>query len=128
MSVKAESSAFLMSKTDLDEIINEKINSRLDTNKKLLDNSRSYEVGEIAMNEDERIAIPVNINQGLIIEIDIEKLKKDIAGKSEAELKSYFSNMSGVKSTDVSLWPFWVRSIPSSYEKINVTIDINNSV
>ena len=128
MSVKAEVSAFLISRADLDEIINEKINSRLDTNKKLLDNSRSYEVGEIAMNEDERIAIPVNINQGLIIEIDIEKLKKDIAGKSEAELKSYFSNMSGVKSTDVSLWPFWVRSIPSSYEKINVTIDINNSV
>jgi hypothetical protein len=128
MSVKAESSAFLVSRADLDEIINEKINSRLDTNKKLLDNSRSYEVGEITINEDERIAIPININQGLIIKVDIEKLKKDIAGKSEAELKSYFSNMSGVKSTDVSCWPFWVKSIPSSYEKINITIDINNSV
>ncbi|MCK4592321.1 hypothetical protein KAT63_02660 [Candidatus Parcubacteria bacterium] len=128
MSVKAEASAFLISRADLDEIINKKINSRLDTNKKLLDNSRNYEIGEAAINEDERIAIPIHINQGLIIKIDIDKLKKDIAGKSEAELKSYFSNMSGVKSTDISLWPFWVRNIPSSYEKINITIDINNSV
>ena len=122
MSVKSEISVFSIARANLDEIINEKINSRLDTNKKLLDNSRSYEVGEIMMNEDEKIVIPIHIKQGLIIKVDIEKLKKDIAGKSEAELKSYFSNMSGVKSTDVNLWPFWVKSIPSSYEKINIGI------
>ncbi len=122
MSVKSEISVFLIARTDLDKIINEKINSRLDTNKKLLDNSRNYEVGEITINEDERIVIPIHINQGLIVKVDIEKLKKDIAGKNEAELKSYFSNMSGIKSTDVNLWPFWVKSIPSSYEKINIGI------
>ncbi|MCK5084729.1 MAG: hypothetical protein KAQ64_03675 [Candidatus Pacebacteria bacterium] len=128
MSVKAKTSAFLVVRADLDEIINEKINSRLDTNRKLLDNSRSYEVGEVVINENERIAMQIHIKQGLIVKVDIDKLKKDIAGKSEVELKSYFSNMNGIRSTEVSLWPFWVRGVPSSYEKINITIDINNSV
>lgn len=128
MSVKAKTSAFLVVRADLDEIINEKINSRLDTNRKLLDNSRSYEVGEVVINENVRIAMQIHIKQGLIVKVDIDKLKKDIAGKSEVELKSYFSNMNGIRSTEVSLWPFWVRGVPSSYEKINITIDINNSV
>ncbi|MCK4892197.1 MAG: hypothetical protein KAS78_06020 [Candidatus Pacebacteria bacterium] len=128
MSVKADIRAFSISKADLDEIINEKINLRLDTNKKLLDNSRSYKVGEIKIDEDEKITVPIHINQGLIIKVDIEKLKKDVADKSEVELKSYFSNMNGVKSTNISFWPFWVKSIPSSYEKINIAIDINDSL
>ena len=128
MSVKAKTSISLISTSDLDNIINEKINSRLDTNKELLDDSRSYEVGDIIISEDERIIVPIHINQGLVIKIDTDKLKKDIAGKSETELSSYFSNMDGVKSTDISLWPFWVKNIPSSYEKINIAIDINNSM
>ena len=128
MSVKAKTSISLISTSDLDNIINEKINSRLDTNKELLDDSRSYEVGDIIISEDERIIVPIHINQGLVIKIDTDKLKKDIAGKSEVELSSYFSNMDGVRSTDISLWPFWVKNIPSSYEKINIAIDINNPV
>ena len=126
ISIKAKTSVSLVLTSDLDKIINEKINSRLDTNKELLDDSRSYKVGDIIINEDEKIIIPIHINQGLIIKIDTDKLKKDIAGKSEVELSSYFSNMDGVRSTDVSLWPFWVKNIPSSYEKINIAIDINN--
>ncbi|MEA2098030.1 MAG: hypothetical protein U9P70_03075 [Patescibacteria group bacterium] len=128
ISVKAKTSISLISISDLDKIINEKINSRLDTNKELLDDSRSYEVGDIMVGEDEKIIMPIHINQGLIVKIDIDNLKENIAGKSEAELNSYFSNMDGVKSTDICLWPFWVKNIPSSYEKINIAIDINNPV
>lgn len=128
MNVKIITGANLILKADLDEIINEKLASRLATNKKFLENSRSYQIGKTAINQDGGIIISAHVNQKLITKIDAENLKKEIAGKSEAELKTYFSNMSGVESANISLWPFWVKSIPSSYEKINITIDINDSV
>ncbi len=128
MNVKITTSANLILKADLDEIINEKLISRLATDKKFLENGRDCQLGEITTDQDGKIIIPTHINQKLITKIDAENLKKEIAGKSEAELKTYFSNMSGVESTNINLWPFWVKSIPSSYEKINITIDINDSV
>lgn len=128
MNVKIITSANLILKADLDEIINEKLASRLPTDKKFLENSRDYQIGKVAIDQDGGVIIPARVNQKLITKIDTENLKKEIAGKSEAELKSYFSNMSGVESTNINLWPFWVKSIPSSHEKINITIDINDSV
>ncbi len=128
MNVKITASANLVLEADLNEIINEKLASRLATDKKFLENGRDYQLGKVAIDQDGGVIIPVHVNQKLITKIDAENLKKEIAGKSEAELKTYFSNMSGVESANINLWPFWVKSIPSSYEKINITIDINDSV
>ncbi len=128
MNVKLTTSANLILEADLNEIINEKLTSRLATDKKFLENGRDYQLGEITTDQDGKVIIPAHINQKLITKIDAENLKKEIAGKSEAELKTYFGNMSGIESANINLWPFWVKSIPSSYEKINITIDINNSM
>ncbi len=128
MNVKLTTSANLMLEADLNEIINEKLTSRLATDKKFLENGRDYQLGKITTDQDGKVIIPAHINQKLITKIDAENLKKEIAGKSEAELKTYFGNMSGIESANINLWPFWVKSIPSSYEKINITIDINNSM
>lgn len=128
MNVKITTSANLVLEADLNEIINEKLASRLAADKKFLENGRDYQIGKVIINQDGGVIIPAHVNQKLIAKIDAENLKKEIAGKSEAELKTYFGNMSGVESANINLWPFWVKSIPSSYEKINITIDINNSM
>jgi len=128
MKVIAKSSAVSILKIDLNTIIDEKINSRLDTNKKFIDNSRSFEIEKTESNKDDKIVIFVHVNQNLIAKIDVDKLKEEIANKNEEELRSYFVNMNGSMSTDINFWPFWVKSTPASYDKINVTIDINNSI
>jgi len=128
MNVKITTGAGLILEADLNEIINEKLISRLAADKEFLENSRDYQFGKIIIDQNGGVIIPVHINQKLITKIDAENLKKEIAGKSEAELKTYFSNISGIESTNINLWPFWVKGIPSSYEKINITIDINDSV
>lgn len=128
MNVKITTAANLVLEADLNEIINEKLVSRLATDKKFLENGRDYQIGKVAISQDGGVIIPAQVNQKLITKIDVENLKKEIAGKNEAELKTYFSNMGGVESANISLWPFWVKSIPSSHEKINITIDINDSV
>lgn len=128
MKVKAITTISSVSKSDLDRIVSEKINSKLDTNKRLLDDNSSYEIGEILIIEEEKVIIPIVVSRGLVLDLDIDDLKNNIAGKNELELNNYFNNMSGIKSAGIALSPFWVSSVPSAYDKINITIDINNSL
>jgi len=128
MTVSVKTGALLITKSNLDNLINEKINSELDSDIELVKGSRKYEVGEISKNENEEISIPVSVSQDSIAKIDLAKIKSEIAGKNESELRKYFVNVKGIKSTDVGFWPFWVNKIPSSLDKINITVDINNSM
>jgi hypothetical protein len=90
--------------------------------------SREYEIGEVNKDENKKIFIPVSVSQDSIAKIDVDKIKSEIAGKDESELRKYFTSINGIKSTDIGFWPFWVKSIPSSLDKINITIDINSSM
>ena len=128
MKITVKNSVVTINREDLEKIIDEKIVSKLDVNKSLLENSRIYNVHEIVINDDEKINIFVDVKQDVIENIDVDNLKFEIVNKDEENLKSYFRNIDGIKSTDISLWPFWVKKIPSSYEKINITIDINDSI
>ncbi len=55
--------------------------------------------------------------------IDTGKIKQEMAGKDEDEIKSYLRGVAGVESAKVILSPFWVKSIPDKQEK--TTININ---
>lgn len=59
----------------------------------------------------------VNINGNGYDKIDIEKIKTDLSGKNEKEIRDYFKGLDGIGSAKVILSPFWVRRIPSDKEK-----------
>jgi len=128
MTVLVKTTALFATKDDLDNLIDEKISSDLSDDIELVEGSRKWEVGEINKDENGKMSIPVSVSQNSIAKIDIDKIKNEIAGKNELELRKYFVNIKGIKATDVGFWPFWVKSIPSSLDKINITIDINSSM
>ncbi|MCK5122654.1 MAG: hypothetical protein KAQ87_00680 [Candidatus Pacebacteria bacterium] len=128
MTVSVKTTALLVVKNNLSDLIDEKINSELSEEVELVEGSREYKVGEVSKNKNEEILIPVSVSQKSIAKINIDKIKEEIAGKDELELRKYFINIKGIKSTDVGFWPFWVKSIPLSPDKIKITIDINNSM
>ncbi len=128
MTVSVKTTALLVVKNNLSDLIDEKINSELSGEIELVKGSREYKVGEVSKNKNGEILIPVSVSQKSTAKINIDKIKEEIAGKNELELRKYFINIKGIKSTDVGFWPFWVKSIPLSPGKINITIDINNSM
>ena len=128
MTVSVKTEALFATKDNLNSLIDEKINSDLSSDIELVEGSREWEIGEINKDENGKISIPVFVSQNSIAKIDIDKIKSEIAGKNELELRKYFVNIKGIKATDIGFWPFWVKSIPSSPDKINITIDINNSM
>lgn len=128
MAVSLKSRAVFIRISDIDKLVNEKISSKLDQNKELISESKKYEIKDINTNEKGETIIPLYLSYSFINKVSAEKIKQEIAGKNETELKEYFSSKEGLKSTDVNLWPFWVKNIPSSPDKINITIDINRSI
>ena len=52
--------------------------------------------------------------------IDIDSLKKQIAGKKAGDVKSIISTTPGVTGVTVNYSPFWVSSTPKSTSKITI--------
>lgn len=69
------------------------------------------------------LSFPVNFKAVLAKRIDSEALKAKIAGKSESELKTAVFGLPGLKSANISLWPFWVKRVPEDLNKIEIIVE-----
>lgn len=129
MTVLSGISAFVIKRTELGNLIGEKIKSEFESGKKLIDGSVDYKIENVTVGEDGIITINISTSYISIADIDIDKIKSEILNKNESELKEYFKNIEGIKSADINIWPYWVNNIPSSYyDRINITIDTNISM
>lgn len=70
-----------------------------------------------------RISFPVEFQSLIAKSVDTETLRKDVKGKSEAELKALIYGLSDFQSATISLWPFWVKKVPNKEGRINIVVD-----
>ena len=54
--------------------------------------------------------------------INEDRLKKDLAGKDEIEVRKYLSSLVEIETAKVIFWPFWVTKIPTNKDKIKIII------
>ena len=54
--------------------------------------------------------------------INEDRLKKDLAGKDEIEVRKYLSSLAEIETAKVIFWPFWVTKIPTNKDKIKIII------
>lgn len=54
--------------------------------------------------------------------IDVSKVKEAIGGKSLDDLKVVLNEFTNIAKVDASLWPFWLKKIPSNTAKIKILI------
>jgi len=67
--------------------------------------------------------IPVSYETVLAYRFDVEKIKNDVRGKKESDLKTYVLSLSGIERMTASLWPFWVRKVPDRISHVRVSIE-----
>ena len=68
------------------------------------------------------LTFPVNLKATLAKQIDVNELESKILGKSETELKTTVFALPGLKSATVSLWPFYVKTVPINPEKVTIVV------
>lgn len=82
------------------------------------------EYGELEPNfENGTIRISANASGNFINNIDLEKIKKDLAGKGPGQVKNYFAGLIDVADGEISFWPFFVRSIPDNLDRIEIFVN-----
>ncbi len=74
--------------------------------------------------KNEKLSLPVDFKAVVERPINVNDLRKKIAGKSESELKATIFSLPGLASASVTLWPFYVKSIPEDVSSDKVKIDV----
>jgi len=72
-----------------------------------------------------QISMDLKISQQGTGKIDIVNLKKLLAGKGEVEIRKTLSQIAEVQSAKINFWPFWVKTIPTQTDKIEIIIEEN---
>lgn len=70
-----------------------------------------------------KVSFLVEFRASLRHKVDIESLKNRSAGRPEKDLKAIIFALPGVENATVSLWPFWVGTVPTDLDKIRITVD-----
>jgi len=64
----------------------------------------------------------LQVNVDVINKINAESFRGAIVNKDSDAIKQIVNSYKGVEGVQIKLWPFWVNSVPSSKERVTVTI------
>ena len=73
--------------------------------------------------DNSKLFLDIDFSAVLIKPINENKLRQQIVGKSESDLKASIFGLPGLENAQVSLWPFWVSKVPQKQSKIKISID-----
>lgn len=77
---------------------------------------------EQKIDEDGKIVLNLEIKAKVYSDIDLDKLKKALLGKSIKEAKIFLENLSGVVRVELRSWPFLKSKIPEDLEEVEVRL------
>ncbi len=70
-----------------------------------------------------KMSFLINFKADLSYAIDAEALMNRVMGRPETDLRAIIFSLPGTESATVSLWPFWVKTVPLDQDRIKITID-----
>ena len=123
ITIELSSKVLTIRRDDINVLVDGNFGDEFSSNKmKLIPESKKIEYGDPYLDDDKNIIFPVYVEQEAVKIIDLDQIKKDIVGKDEPELRRFFSEMEGIKTVNISFWPFWVKNVPHSVKKIKIEI------
>ena len=107
---------------DIEKIINAYL-SKKGTLKKFIPSSLKYKIIAKKLDiQNKTFSFDLNAELEAIIDVDIQKITKEIGGFNEAQIGSYFKNYPNIEKVKILISPFWKHSIPQNRSKISVEV------
>lgn len=110
--------------TDLKKVIANDVKDKIDESKQSILDYDLAGASYKPQNQQETSAL-VSVDATPVVgtDLDLNDIKKQVAGKKSGNAKQIIGEYPGVTSVDVKYRPFWVSSIPKNTGKINVTVE-----
>lgn len=121
--LKVKAQGIVFDEDNIKTMVKNYFSSSLSEEKEIIENSEKISYSNEAKSVDftkGKMVFDINATEQSRWQIDEDHLRSLIAGKTEADLKSFFMDMSEVENVEVSFWPFWVKKVPTTNEKINI--------
>ncbi len=122
---KATYSMFGFKEDDLKKIVDEQVADKIDkTKQKILDygiKNASFKL-QNQSDKDAMISFGSNIVAGSALNVD--ELKKQIAGKKANAAEELINQYPGVTEVKVTYSPFWVKAVPKDTKKIKINVEM----
>ena len=122
--VRANCTTISFLRQDINNFAKEYISSQIHEDKKLFDEKDGlkieYSPEKLFSFESGKTTLSLNFSAKIYSEIDLDSLKKGLAGKSLAETKTFLENQPDILRTEVRFSPFWIRNVPKDIKKIEI--------
>lgn len=73
--------------------------------------------------QKKEVIFSLHIEEEVAWQIDSQRLKENLAGKEETEVRKYLAELPAVEKAKVTFWPFWVKRVPLQKEKIKIIVN-----
>jgi len=118
---EAETTITVFREEDLLSLLNSKLKDKVGDGLEMKEYKLEY--NSLKLDSEDNLSFEADYETILAKPIDVDLIKKRIAGKSEPDLKAAIFSVSGLESVQLLLWPFWVNRVPRDLDKINITVD-----
>jgi len=122
--VKIKSEGIGFKKSDLENFAKSRINLNMPEGTILQE--ESLEINQFLLeekiDEEGKIVLSLEIKAKAYSDIDLDKLKKALLGKSFKEARIFLENLPGVTKVELKSWPILKSKIPEDMEEIEVRL------
>jgi len=122
--VKIKSEGIGFKKSDLESFAKSRIDLNMPEGTILQE--ESLEINHFLLkqkiDEENKIILSLDIKAKVYSDIDLDKLKKALLGKSLKEARIFLENLPEVTKIELNSWPFLKNKIPEDMEKIEVRL------
>jgi len=123
LKIKVAAKVLGFNEDDAISLINDNLKEKISKDKSLIPDSIELEYTTTDINLEKGTAgLTCQIKEDVAWKIDIEKIKQELKGKSEANIRQYLISQPEIDSAKIIFWPFWVKKMPSKESKIKITI------
>lgn len=123
VSIKITYSVLTLQKTDLSQVVADKLNKQLDKSKQKISNEDVLQSTTVTVQSQKSPSVAtlsVSSQNNAVAVIDTDSIKQQIGGKKEGEIKNLLAELPGVKNVEVRMSPFWVSKVPKSAGKVTI--------
>jgi len=123
LTLKGAATVLLFDEKDILELANKKIAEKIKDPDKSQGKIEQIDYRESQADFSKgQLSFKTKISGKIIWKINREQLQKEIIGKDENEVKKILTQHQEIDKAQILFWPFWVKSVPNSLDKVKVEV------
>lgn len=124
--VTTKATTILFGEDDLKNLVEAKLANAIPPDKFIVDPNLEEGIEPQVENFDPATGVlgtKIIISKTVAKSINLDELRANLTGKSEAEIKEYLQENPNIIDVQIDFWPFWVKESPIIEKKIELYLD-----